>query len=97
MLPRSLNSFWRVFFGILWVFLKHRSSALEEWDLSICLFHKIFGGPCRADDFANEHPTPNASKTAEGVYDTAPLQGFHDDSSLHWKAFFFRVWFWLKA
>ncbi|CAE7370572.1 Pol [Symbiodinium necroappetens] len=53
--------------------------VMEEWDLSICLFHKMFGGPCRADDFANEHPTPNANKTAEGLYDTAPLQGFHDD------------------
>ena len=43
----------------------------------------MFGGPCRAADFANEHPTPNANKTAEGLYDTAPLQGFHDDSGLH--------------
>ncbi|CAE7595369.1 Pol [Symbiodinium natans] len=55
------------------------AGIMEEWNLSICLFHKIFGGSCRADDFANEHPTPNANKTAEGLYDTAPLQGFRDD------------------
>ena len=76
---------------------KAPSSALEEWDLSICLFHKMLGGPCRADDFANEHATPNANKTAEGVYDTAPLQGFHDASSLQLEGVFFPRLVLLKA
>ncbi|CAJ1374053.1 unnamed protein product [Effrenium voratum] len=43
----------------------------EEWDLSICLFRKIFGGPCRALDFSKTQSSKN--------YDTAPLEGFQDE------------------
>ena len=50
----------------------------EQWDLSICLFHKMFGGPCRAFEFENTRPS-YAGKTADQDYDTAQLQGWHDD------------------
>lgn len=29
----------------------------EKWDLSICLFHKMFGGKCSQMEFANMRPT----------------------------------------
>ncbi|CAE7374844.1 unnamed protein product [Symbiodinium sp. CCMP2592] len=50
----------------------------EEWDLSMCLFHKTFGGTCRASDFANTRPT-FAGKSAHTNYDTSQLVGWHDD------------------
>ncbi|CAE7388653.1 unnamed protein product, partial [Symbiodinium pilosum] len=28
----------------------------DEWDLSICLFHRIFGGECLASDFEDDRP-----------------------------------------
>jgi len=51
---------------------------LEEWDLSICLFHVKFGGSCLESDFANLHAGPNASKASS--YDTSVLEGFVDES-----------------
>mmetsp|Transcript_18462 Transcript_18462/g.34595 ORF Transcript_18462/g.34595 Transcript_18462/m.34595 type:complete len:325 (-) Transcript_18462:17-991(-) len=50
----------------------------EEWDLSICLFHKTFGGTCRASDFTNTRPT-FPGKSANTSYDTSELMGWHDD------------------
>ncbi|CAE7197618.1 unnamed protein product [Symbiodinium natans] len=50
----------------------------EQWDLSICLFHKMFGGPCHAFEFENTRPS-YAGKSADQDYDTAQLQGWHDD------------------
>ena len=50
----------------------------EEWDLSICLFRKIFGGPCHALDFSNTRSS-FPGKQAEDFYDTAPLEGFQDE------------------
>ncbi|CAE7676057.1 unnamed protein product [Symbiodinium necroappetens] len=50
----------------------------EEWDLSMCLFHKTFGGPCRASDFENTRPT-FSGKSAQTYYDTSELMGWHDD------------------
>ena len=48
----------------------------EEWDLSMCLLHKMFGGACKASDFEN----PNyPGKSAEMAYDTSELHGWHDD------------------
>jgi len=49
----------------------------EQWDLSICLFHAMFGGPCLAVEFEDTRSTL-ANKSAEDLYDTAPLQGFKD-------------------
>eukprot|EP00439_Symbiodinium_sp_Y106_P084658 s1613_g26.t1 len=50
----------------------------EEWDLSMCLFHKTFGGTCRASDFVNTRPT-FSGKSAHTDYDTSELMGWHDD------------------
>jgi len=50
----------------------------EMWDLSICMFHKMFGGPCLASDFEDANPT-YPGKTAHTVYDTSELKGWHDD------------------
>ena len=50
----------------------------EEWDLSICLFHKMFGGSCHAFEFADTRPS-FAGKSADKDYDTSQLEGWHDD------------------
>ncbi|CAE7503283.1 unnamed protein product [Symbiodinium sp. CCMP2456] len=50
----------------------------EMWDLSICLFHKMFGGPCLASDFDDSNPS-SAGKTAHADYNTSDLMGWHDD------------------
>ncbi|CAE7343617.1 Pol [Symbiodinium pilosum] len=50
----------------------------EEWDLSICLFHSMFGGQCRATDFQDTRSSV-PGKSADDLYDTAPLEGFHDE------------------
>ncbi|CAE7324049.1 unnamed protein product [Symbiodinium natans] len=49
----------------------------EEWDLSICLFHAMFGGQCSATDFEDTR-SASPGKSAEDLYDTTPLEGFHD-------------------
>ena len=50
----------------------------EDWDLSICLFHKMFGGACHADEFQDTRPG-RAGKSADQDYDISQLQGWHDD------------------
>ncbi|CAE7921058.1 unnamed protein product [Symbiodinium necroappetens] len=50
----------------------------EEWDLSMCLLHKMFGGACKASDFENANPS-YPGKSAELDYDTSELRGWHDD------------------
>jgi len=47
----------------------------DQWDLSMCLLHAMFGGKCVASDFANSRPGPNNSADP---YDTAGLEGFVD-------------------
>jgi len=47
----------------------------DQWDLSMCLVHAMFGGKCLASDFANTRPGPNASAD---LYDTAGLLGWVD-------------------
>ncbi|CAE7201878.1 unnamed protein product [Symbiodinium natans] len=49
----------------------------EEWDLSICLFHKMFGGACHAGDFENTRPS-SPGKSASMNYDVTELMGWHD-------------------
>mmetsp|Transcript_10321 Transcript_10321/g.24332 ORF Transcript_10321/g.24332 Transcript_10321/m.24332 type:complete len:291 (-) Transcript_10321:104-976(-) len=49
----------------------------EEWDLSVCLFHAMFGGACHAGEFENVRPGPEM-KTKWG-YDTSVLEGFRDE------------------
>ena len=49
----------------------------EEWALSICLFHKMFGGACHADEFKDTRPGYKG-KRARKDYDISELQGWHD-------------------
>ena len=50
----------------------------EEWDLSICLFHRMFGGPCLGSDFEDTRPS-SPGKSAHSEYNTSVLMGWHDD------------------
>merc|ERR1711862_993904 len=45
----------------------------EKWNLSMCLFNKMFNQKCRFFQFANAHPTHGNRMT---VYDTSALDGF---------------------
>merc|ERR1719401_422871 len=47
----------------------------DRWDLSICLFSKMFNQTCRSGQFVNSRPT--VFKAPE-VYDVAELQGLRD-------------------
>lgn len=50
----------------------------EEWDLSVCLFHTKFGGPCRNLEFLDTRPSDRATgNTSE--YDTSILDGWVDE------------------
>jgi len=44
----------------------------EEWDLSVCLFHAMFGGVASASGLAMR------GKSGPGLYDTSALEGFTD-------------------
>ena len=50
----------------------------EEWDLSICLFHKMFGGLCVFSEFQDIRPT-FPGKSANTDYNTSELMAWHDD------------------
>ena len=50
----------------------------EEWSLSVCLFHKMFGGSCQQSDFTDTRPSA-AGKSAHVAYNTSELMGWHDD------------------
>ena len=59
---------------------------LEEWDMSICLLHKMFGsGPCHGVEFGNARR--GAKSTS--FYNTSDLNGFVDvhDGILYAEAF----------
>jgi hypothetical protein len=70
----------------------------EEWDLSMCLFHVMFGGDCLESDFANTHlrffgntdQDPNASNATyqDTLYDVSMLNGYKDvpDGALYEEA-----------
>jgi len=47
----------------------------DEWDLSVCLFHKMHGGKCHSREFVNTRPGISSSKQ----YDTQTLGGFTDE------------------
>mmetsp|Transcript_27241 Transcript_27241/g.72334 ORF Transcript_27241/g.72334 Transcript_27241/m.72334 type:complete len:361 (+) Transcript_27241:84-1166(+) len=47
----------------------------DEWNLSICLLHAIFGGSCLATDFEVVRLGSNRS---ENLYDTSELMGYKD-------------------
>eukprot|EP00929_Paragymnodinium_shiwhaense_P116681 TRINITY_DN8647_c0_g1_i1.p1 TRINITY_DN8647_c0_g1~~TRINITY_DN8647_c0_g1_i1.p1 ORF type:complete len:530 (+),score=104.12 TRINITY_DN8647_c0_g1_i1:423-2012(+) len=48
----------------------------EDWDESICLFHLMFGGRLRAEEFKDIHTTRNSNAS---LYDEAVLDGFVDE------------------
>jgi hypothetical protein len=47
----------------------------EQWELSICLLHRIIGGPCRYYDLYTSEFGPGDSAT---TYDLSELQGYRD-------------------
>jgi len=47
---------------------------LEEYDLSICLLHTMFGGECTPVELTTGHSTSNTS-----WYDTSMLEGWQDE------------------
>mmetsp|Transcript_65886 Transcript_65886/g.212526 ORF Transcript_65886/g.212526 Transcript_65886/m.212526 type:complete len:283 (+) Transcript_65886:75-923(+) len=49
----------------------------EEWDLSVCLFHRMFGGACHPREFINVRP--GGSHKPGEAYDVAVLDGFKDE------------------
>lgn len=61
----------------------------EEWDLSICLFHAMFGGPCRQPEFANMHPgnytQTNPSNPFEKFEDIEDAAIFEEVNKTFWK------------
>merc|ERR1719343_1103894 len=57
----------------------------DEWDLSVCLLHAVFGGECLSSDFYNSRPGTNHS---DDGYDTSVLMGYTDapDGALYAEA-----------
>jgi len=57
----------------------------EEWDLSMCLLHAVFGGRCLGSDFLNTNPGSNSS---QDKYNVSELMGFTDapDGALYMEA-----------
>lgn len=49
----------------------------EEWDLSVCLFHKMFGGSCHEREFKAERRGLARRQSME-EWDTTKLNGFTD-------------------
>jgi len=63
----------------------------DEWDLSICLLHAVFGGDCLATDFVDFNPGSAQGSATNGTasqYDTSVLHGYQDvyDGALHAEA-----------
>lgn len=54
---------------------------VEEWDLSVCLFHAMFGGECQRIEILDAHPPVEH-------YDVSRLDGFRDtyDGPIYQKA-----------
>lgn len=49
---------------------------MEEWEMSMCLFHKIFGGHCWHSDFENSRPTDPDDMSP---YNVSELEGVRDE------------------
>lgn len=63
----------------------------EEFDLSVCLFHAMFGGHCQDFEFDNVRTANDDKKDRKShtnTYDTAELEGFvdHSDRELYEEA-----------
>merc|ERR1712228_354159 len=37
----------------------------DQWDLSVCLFHTMFGGRCHGREFVNTRPDATSSNTSQ--------------------------------
>lgn len=48
----------------------------EEWEMSICLFHRMFGGECQEREFVNLRAGPSRT---DDEYNTSILDGFVDE------------------
>jgi len=48
----------------------------EHWDLSVCLWRAMFGGPCSGADFENNRPGTPSNSSHE--YSTESLEGWTD-------------------
>merc|ERR1711957_1013294 len=48
----------------------------EEWDLSVCLFHHMFGGECRPREFINTRP--GEEREGDQSYNISLLEGVTD-------------------
>ena len=44
----------------------------EAWDLSVCLFHAMFGGECLAVEFNNSRPSSELGTRPDGINSTEP-------------------------
>lgn len=64
----------------------------EEWALSVCLFHKMFGGTPHKREFQNVRPGAEHRE----MYDTSDLKGFVDaaDGAVYSRAY---VMFWANV
>jgi len=51
----------------------------EEWELSVCLFHAMFGGSCHSREFMNVRPSRRPTKKQKGQYNLGALKGWKDD------------------
>eukprot|EP00927_Polykrikos_kofoidii_P004011 TRINITY_DN1159_c0_g2_i1.p1 TRINITY_DN1159_c0_g2~~TRINITY_DN1159_c0_g2_i1.p1 ORF type:complete len:764 (+),score=147.16 TRINITY_DN1159_c0_g2_i1:38-2293(+) len=51
---------------------------LEEYDMSICLFHAVFGGKCLAVEFLNSRPTHYEESEAAQEAEEAKLKKYPD-------------------
>mmetsp|Transcript_75664 Transcript_75664/g.208782 ORF Transcript_75664/g.208782 Transcript_75664/m.208782 type:complete len:182 (+) Transcript_75664:1-546(+) len=47
----------------------------EQWDLSICLLHRMYGGRCNPGDFKDVRP----GSVPKSEYNTSILEGFIDE------------------
>lgn len=66
------TAIWRLEKGFAWV------GITEEWPLSVCLFHRMFGTACKKSHFENSRPGLHSGQKQQGMYDTTGLHGWTD-------------------
>ncbi|CAJ1352311.1 unnamed protein product [Effrenium voratum] len=66
----------------------------EYWDLSICLFHRMFGGNVSVSQLVDFH---QGAVHDEDLYDESQLQGFVDEKQLAFRAQWPLRWHWTVA
>lgn len=55
----------------------------DQWNLSICLFHTMYGGPCRDSDFIDNRLGLHHGRQQEEYNASAELGSFVDDADTH--------------